>query len=621
MSPVVVGSWEPEYTDLKAAAEVGEAQFLGERFVPEGVLAAFDIGHKAGYRRNPSIQIGREFFSSAVRDYQDWKEKWWREAIQNAVDAGATRIEMREVVDANGQREIECIDNGKGMSLDTLINKFLVLGATGKTAEVSVVGGFGKAKELLILPWLSWEIHSGTVGVLGEGAEYEVMTLDKPQPGTMIRVVMPKDQCTNLLVGASYVKKCHIPGVQFVLEGISYQRYSSYGEGEEEIPGRVGVRKRWEIKADLATGKLVHEVEGKASVYYDEKEHLDGAAILIRARGLYMFYKWPPADLQGTVIVEVTGKSTELLTANRDGFRDDDLRRDIERYFNKLASDVRSAIREKKKLVRKSWKGSGKFTAARPEELRALLMAQLRGLATPDPDKPLVLAPYQTRGLMEAYISSLPSPATAEAVEESARKEGAGINLTLSPEVLEAFLRLAFTGPVHVENAVKQMVWEPDFFLMNNVDDFDIHKDFYPETMSKKIKKLTKFWAELCRFILIQLNNGDRWGVGFVFEDDERGKFVRDDDGEQWILLNPYKETTGSGYGMKIKMPGAIYDLSNDRDVAMLYAIAVHEATHMADGVEHHNEVFSSAFTVNVAKTSGMEKHIRQILKAVKKEK
>ena len=40
------------------------------------------------------ITIPREYYQTAKKTYGDynWQEAWWREAIQNSVDAGATEI-------------------------------------------------------------------------------------------------------------------------------------------------------------------------------------------------------------------------------------------------------------------------------------------------------------------------------------------------------------------------------------------------------------------------------------------------------------------------------------------------------------------------------------------------
>ena len=202
---------ELEYGGLLAIAELGRATLLGERYTDRGVKEiAVDVGNRR--KRlvpNAQIRIGREFFTTALRDYEDWPEKWWREAVQNAVDAGACNITCA-VEHHPGGVAVSCEDDGSGMDEDVLINKFLVLGGTTKvTGETT--GGFGKAKELLVLPWLEWEVHSRDRLVRGSGTYYEVSAA-RERHGTRLAVLMPTDQATQAPAAISFINKCEIRG-------------------------------------------------------------------------------------------------------------------------------------------------------------------------------------------------------------------------------------------------------------------------------------------------------------------------------------------------------------------------------------------------------------------------
>jgi len=48
-----------------------------------------------------------------------------------------------------------------------------------------------------------------------------------------------------------------------------------------------------------------------------------------------------------------------------------------------------------------------------------------------------------------------------------------------------------------------------------------------------------------------------------------------------------------------------------------LYAMAVHEVTHMSDGLTYHNEAFAVALTQNFAKTSGRERQLRAVIRSL----
>jgi hypothetical protein len=65
-----------------------------------------------------------------------------RELFQNALDAGATEIE----VDTDFSDRLTVTDNGSGMEYETMINTFLTLGGSSKDREKVIVGGFGIAK-------------------------------------------------------------------------------------------------------------------------------------------------------------------------------------------------------------------------------------------------------------------------------------------------------------------------------------------------------------------------------------------------------------------------------------------------------------------------------------------
>jgi len=134
--------------------------------------------------------------------------------------------------------------------------------------------------------------------------------------------------------------------------------------------------------------------------------------------------------------------------------------------------------------------------------------------------------------------------------------------------------------------------------------------------MQKRIKQLLRFWAELCRFVLIQLSSPHRYGVGFVFSEDSRAMYIREDN-EDWLMLNPLKPPRVGSLRSVDPSTQDVYSLSSPDDINWLYAAAVHECTHIADGISYHDESFSTAFTQNVAKTTGGIKRIAAIKKSV----
>jgi len=591
----VAPSSSDSYGVLKGLVDDGAATFLGETYLMDGRLAvAVEV---AAARRNAAgqITIGSEFFISALRDYGDWQEKWWREAIQNAVDAGADTVDcVVTMLDEAGKPtnsytsarsvEVSCQDNGKGMDEDTMINKFLVLGGTTKRAGEGV-GGFGKAKELLLLPWITWHLHSQDVMVEGHGTQYDVRKLGSVRKGTGITVWMPMDRYTKSEDALSFIKKCWIPGVRFSVNGEP-------------------------VRANQKVGQVVSELQDKLEVTYKKtSKEFSNPTCLVRVRGLYMFDRWVTSDAKGVIIVEVTGPSIQLLTANRDGFRDYESRQHVDAYINKLAADVKSATKGKRNIVKKKFEGAGKFRALPAERRQADLlmsMGSLEPVGPGGPRKPRELSEEQAGVMMRAVADFQPKQAEDEDTT-------AGIDLRPTREAAEAMIDVPIMGPSHVEAIAKQLMWEPDFFVYNEIEDFHVPVRFMPDKMTPQIQKLARFWAELCRYVLIQLGSRESYGVGWHFDTDESGgyalaSYLKEED-QHWLMLNPFL----AGDPKK----GEIYSLADRDDVNWLYAAAVHECTHMADGIERHNEAFASALTKNVARTANRGRAIEAIRKVV----
>lgn len=599
---VTVSSTDVDYGQLKAAAAVGEVEFLGEHYTPDGTLrAAFRTNALRAPRRNASVRIGPEFFSSALRDYRNWQEKWWREAIQNAVDAGATEVVCSVDEDPSGLFWASVSDNGRGMPPEVILDKFLVLGASGKGAG-GTHGGFGKAKELLILPWISWEIYSGHTVVRGVGIEYEVETTRAFQHGVTLRVLMPRDKFTTANHAVSYIKKCYLPATLFSVRQLS--------------AGQV-VRAD-EVRADLHAGEFVKAFTGADLYKHPATDFVAPDRCLVRTRSpsgsLFMFDRWINEAVGAIPIIEITGSSIEMLTANRDGFRNYALGDEVDRFLGKLASDVTSAMRVENGLVKKKYKGTGKYTGANKNELKAHALATISNYGRSD-GRSYVLGRAQKQMLAQLMadlsgadaIGSVPQSLDGAPANDVA--DAKPLNFRLPPEIVDVVTDVEVTGPSRLEDIVKTLVWEPDFYLINEVPGFKVPAKFWPETMSIRVLRLARAWAELCRFVMLQLGSSKDYGVGFIF-DANRGAECRHEDGEHWLLLNPYPDRTPGG---------RIWKLSDRDDVMYLYAFAVHEVTHIVeDLVDSHNEVFASALTRNFAKTAGKIGQVRQILEYIK---
>lgn len=582
----VAQSGSGAYFPLLALIEARIATFEGETFTKQGHIVTARIannGSRARAQENPtagqpeapqrrSITIGPEFFITALKDYNDWPLKWWREAVQNAVDAGGLNIELGSQRNSDGTYTVWCDDDGRGMDEDIIINKFLVLGATTKVLG-GTAGGFGKAKELLLLPWISWKVHSRSTLVSGAGIDYQV-SQTASRAGTRLEVVMPADRFTDGAVAIGFVGKCYLPGVRFTVSI----------NGEKQT-----------AKAKLGGGEEVLEIVDKAKLNFIKlKKGEKQPYIYVRTHGLFMFSYWV-GDIPGYLVADLTGPSVELLTANRDGFRDRGLSQAVSQFGEKLAKDTISALASKK-LLRRKYKGTGKFRAV---QRAATLLEQI--------------GPTQKGALPQQDKDNVVVALDEYAKQEQATTQAERLVALPSREIAEAMLDQKFAGPSHIEAALKQLVWEPDFYLINNIDDFTVPKKFFPETMTPTVLKLAKVWAELCRYVLMQLGNDRRFGVGFIFSTSiaAAAQMEKDEDTEEmaaWLFLNPFTDM----YEQK-----TIWR-TREEDLKWLYAAAIHECTHIADALGDHDEYFAAALTRNMAKCADGYRKIRAIAAGIK---
>ena len=142
-----------------------------------------------------SFKINREFFAKAKADYADWRWSWAREICQNSMDCGSSQIDV--TIERDGANtQIAVSNDGQPMTPDILVNKFLTLGGSAKDGGV---GGFGKAKELLVCCHLHWSIRTGSLLAEGEGGEYELTSGLTPLHGTTTTVLMEGDEVGRLV--------------------------------------------------------------------------------------------------------------------------------------------------------------------------------------------------------------------------------------------------------------------------------------------------------------------------------------------------------------------------------------------------------------------------------------
>ena len=579
----VTTSATPAYAGARFLVESGKAIGV-DRYLPGGQIElTFEVmGQQRGPRKNPpdgeegfersgSVKVTKKWLKTRTREYENFKTAWWRESIQNSINphtGNATRVDLicRELPDKTWV--VSCSDNGRGMTREQVEDEekgFLVFGGSGASQYGSMggIGGFGEAKQLLIFPWLQYRLLTADQEYIGQGADWKARTVT-PRKGVMLEVIMPEDAHTTPEDALHVLVRSWLPHVTFTLNG-------------KVVATKIPTPEQ-----------ALKEVPGQGIIYSYPKIRNEAPEIVVRKGGLWTFSQELPPSAKHGIIVEVTGESTRMFTTNRDGFS-----WNADKLKKQLASDIKEMttegrLRAKLKPVERIVRGTGKFKTfeqKRTEEVpeRAFEMREAVGGLPVITQEPKTLPPEvvdQVVKKIEKFNNQ-----DWEKLGEMTPEDGAGSDVD-SAAGMAAFLQIAaaspaaaaailehmkFTGQKSMDAAIKQMVWKPDFYLIKDADmAYVIPKKFQPETMTPAILRLTKIWAELCRFILISMGVGTPFGVGFWFSDDAAAGYLFRKD-EHWLLLNPHKNQERT----EVYIPG------NQEDLAFLWAAAIHEVSHM----------------------------------------
>ncbi len=98
--------------------------------------------YRGGHPREASPPGDEGIVDDLVRQFAD-PLAFYRELVQNAIDAGATSIEVEVRIEAPGELRISVIDDGEGMDADTVENALLVLFRSTKEGKSGKIGKFG----------------------------------------------------------------------------------------------------------------------------------------------------------------------------------------------------------------------------------------------------------------------------------------------------------------------------------------------------------------------------------------------------------------------------------------------------------------------------------------------
>jgi hypothetical protein len=565
---------------------------------------------RIGKRRNAEEMGSVENVGwSTLKEYGDtWKEAYWRELVQNSVDAGATKIDLYTKELNDGNIIAGCKDNGHGMTEEVFRNKFLKHGGTTKGEGSDAAGGFGAAKRLLLAPWIQWQMRSGNVVAVGQMSRHEVWVngvrkTQGPQEfsfppqwkntksikGVIFEAVMSTERRTDCPAALSWLSKCYLPRITVTVNGKT---------------AHARLNPKSEMDTSFHSPVIGYAIKNKSP--------FDPCYVLVRTvsgpnkdKKLAMFTERISNKVGHAIVLELQSHSVTYLKASRND-ADGAFAWELRDLIRKLNINPRSAIRGPQKFQKIYWGPDGAYAAkARADERADVIKAAA------------VVGPSSSGGLDQEQIETVED--AVKEVRQEISREGTDDNKEpFKKAASEAAAKVIaqeapIATPEQQEALFRQLVWTPHFFLYSDIDGYKVPRKYRPATMTKEVKKLMEDWVEMCRYVLVLLGCPKEFGVGYVFSDAMAAAYTfqgdKDGPNTNWLLLNPHKKFKDIITGNP-----SLWDPRKDEDLKWMYACAVHEATHMADGISDHDEEFTSAFTHNIAKCADGFTRVRELI-------
>lgn len=460
------------------------------------------------------VGISHEFFEKGLQDYASWRDAWVREIGQNSSDCGASTIKFEFSRTPDGDTLAVAENDGPPMDEATLLGKFLCLGGTTKQAGDSV-GGFGVAKVVIALAHKSYRIDTGTCRVVGSGGDFEVEQRDSYH-GTRTEVVMKGDQVAALRRAVrDFIAYAQLD-CEIVLDGVSHKPNLKKGK-----PRR-----------DLGFG-----------VVYTNRTHPH--TMVVRIGGIPMFTEYVAVD-RG-VIVELKGKSNEVLTANRDGLVRP-YSGQLSAFVTELAVDKRSALKSRDPDYRHYAGDRLRHCIQRAVDVRDLVVGPAADIPVAQPDCGSARTPAPVRVAALAHARQAPPRLTASIGQE---------------------------------------------FLVKNETGLEIPRYFLPDTgeFSPYSRKLVRAWGRILLTLHRIFQHEAEFAIGFVFTADDEAQFEEGQYGKVYFL-NPVvvveQKSSGSrSFRKRFRL--------TERD--RLIAIAAHEFIHGGLAIRYHDETFAARQT------------------------
>jgi hypothetical protein len=515
-----------------------------------------------------SIHFPKSSFRTAIRGYvrrdgHGLDECLWRELLQNARDAGATKV-VASLVVTEETITLVFADNGKGMDKDTLTRGMLTY--SGSVKEAGNAGGFGMAKNVIAFASESTTFRTRDNAVRLEGINYEWLEVTTPVEGCELTIVCDrKEQCDLRLEPT-------VEGLRFLLARCDLRGLTVYLDG-------VRIDDCRHEKADDAVAHTFDGFGGKAYYWKRRKPFigLGGSPVAILThKGIWVCDLPLPAEVKGCLLIDTERDAKSVLNDTRTNLSSYSQRYDLERWMGKLNQGAQAQLKTKR-FVQRYDGGLFLANAAKMAERCVLTRANAEDAqqgaviqAIHGPDAVDLLEAVARRvNTVPAEVVRLDSPTPTP---EVVRERLSGGNIDTQDNAVAA-------------KAIRQLLWKPALMIVNERDNL-VPKDYLPATMSVRAKQVLQVWSELVRQYLVWTGEFRAFGVGFVFSDEARASFREETDGTVWFLINPL-----DGEGKRK------YNLSSEESRNSMIVSAGHEVAHCSVGADSgHGDQFAATF-------------------------
>ena len=504
-----------------------------------------------------SVSVPHSFFKKAKKEYASWKFAFFRELLQNSIDAGAKNINVSIQRKNNNDVFIEFVDDGKGMSKNTLVNAFLALGGSEKNIETDI-GGFGYAKTLILFAHKEYEIQTRNNNVKGCGGQYNIEQTSESFNGTRVSVLMSKKDDLddyNIVTETNMVDE--------LKDVIAYSDLKvSICLNGEEINNKPT---KEDYSYNTPIGKLHFSDDTDGCVSY----------LWVRINGLAMFshsvYSETESCFKG--YIDLTKKPTEVLTSNRDALKGQS-RREFNAIFEKLQQE-RSSLKS--------------------EKVNSFVINEK--VISSQSNNQLV---SEKESVFESGFANTENKTELNRMEKEAKSE----KPKFSP-----FKKIIEKNEKEENRIKKQLekVAQEDYPANFNIKNMTLTPAQLKTSLNKESnKKLAKVWKDIVFLIAQSLPYSCYSEVDFV--DSFGNKFKEYSTDSDYVLIDGRKLFIGFNYDSHAKAlnssncdmitiyinPESVKDMKQNEEfsISNLIDVALHEITHIYN--QNHNENFCS---------------------------